>query len=45
MKILHFASSSNTCINKKYLGALSSVTQCMTSAYLSKMLIPGDAKQ
>lgn len=44
MKSLHFASFSNTCINKKCLGALSSVIQCMASAYLSEMLRPGDAK-
>lgn len=44
MKIFHFERSSNACINKKCLGALSSVIQCTASAYLSKMLMPWDTK-
>lgn len=44
MKSLPFVRFSNTCINKKCLGPLSSVIQCMASAYLSEMLRPGDAK-
>lgn len=44
MKKLPFASPSNAFINKKCLGALSSVIQCMAPAYFSNMLRPGDAK-
>lgn len=46
MKLLLFASYSDSCINKKHLGALPScVTQCLASEFLSKVFFrPGDVK-